>query len=118
MDRTRRALNSRPPSLAAVVTVTAVLWSFAATTQAVYIRHDVPVAGYNAIGSSSTFAPAGYIADKNWGIAFGSGTLISPTKVLTAAHVVDENGDLRIDDPAQIKRIVFGVQKNLPSFLV
>ena len=118
MDHRRRPLIARSIPLAAVVSLTAVVLSGAAPARGVYIRHDVPVARYNTISSASNFGPAGYIADKSWGIAFGSGTLISPTKVLTAAHVVDENGDLRIDDPAQIKRIVFGVQRNLPSFLV
>jgi V8-like Glu-specific endopeptidase len=90
----------------------------ASSAQAIYIRNDKSVSDYNGIAGKTPFAPTGYLADKDWGIAFSSATLIAPDKVLTAAHVVDENGDLKIDDPLQVKRIVFGTQKNVPDLLV
>jgi V8-like Glu-specific endopeptidase len=89
----------------------------ARTGRAVYIRADRPVSEYNQIAAQSAFAPTGYLDDPDWGVAFSSGTLVSPTKVLTAAHVVDENGDLKIDDLGQFKRMSFGLQKNLPGAL-
>ena len=84
---------------------------------AVYVRHDRPVGEYNALGQQAAFAPAGYIADTRYGFAFASATLVSPTKVLTAAHTVDADGDLRVDDPAELQRLSFGTHRNLPARL-
>lgn len=107
-------LRRRMSWLASMVAAAAVL-AGSPRAEAVYIRADKSVTDYDNLAAKSSFSPAGYLADPSWGIAFSSGTLVSPTKVLTAAHVVDENGDLKIDDPAQFKRISFGLGKNLPS---
>jgi V8-like Glu-specific endopeptidase len=87
------------------------------SAHAIYIRSDKSVSSYNTLTTKSAFNPVGYIADTDFDFAFSSGTLITPTKVLTAAHVVDDNGDLKVDDPSQIKRLVFGLQRNVPTTL-
>lgn len=108
---------ARAPRLSAAAAVVTPICFVANSAQAIYIRDDRSVSSYNNIAAKPAFAPTGYIADSSWDFAFSSGTLISPTKVLTAAHVVDENGDLKVDDPAQLKRLVFGLQKNVPFSL-
>lgn len=84
---------------------------------AVFIRHDRKVAEHNALGSKSAFASSGYLADSRDGFQLGSATLVSPTKVLTAAHMVDDNGDLIVDRPAAFKRWTFGTHANIPALL-
>lgn len=83
--------------------------------EAIYIRDDRTPKEHSAMAGWSAFAPVGYLADRDWGIAYSSGTLVSATKVLTAAHVVDSDGDLRIDDPAQFRRTAFGTRRDLPG---
>src|SRR5688572_23356517 len=84
-----------------------IVLSAAQSASAVYIRHDRSVYEHNKIGGSLSFGSSGYIADSRDAFQFASGTLISPTKVLTAAHVVDGDGDLRIDDLGQLQRLTF-----------
>jgi V8-like Glu-specific endopeptidase len=113
-SRPTRAAFRRFCGAAAAIALIAVC---AAPAHAIYIRSDQPVSGYNTISRKTAFAPTGYLADSEWDFAFSSATLVAPNKVLTAAHVVDENGDLKVDDPAQLKRLVFGLQRNVPFSL-
>lgn len=53
-------------------------------SQALVIRHDVADSNYTSLGNS--FTGVGAVVA---GGAFGSGTLIAPNWILTAAHVVD-----------------------------
>ncbi|MEO6435626.1 MAG: trypsin-like serine protease, partial [Tepidisphaeraceae bacterium] len=73
-------------TLAATAAVTAACFSPHAFAGA--IRHDRNDADYVALGNDPKYAAVGSIT---WffGLARGSGTLISPRWVLTAAHVVD-----------------------------
>lgn len=84
---------------------------------AVYIRHDRSTSDHNAIGARVNFVSSGYLADSRDGFEVGSATLVSPTKVLTAAHVIDGDGDLLVDRPLAFKRWVFGTQINIPPLL-
>jgi len=59
--------------------------------QAVFIRDDVPVSSYNSLALQPAYAAAGYlkfynVTGSSYTVGTCSGTLISPTKVLTAAH--------------------------------
>jgi len=83
----------------------------------VYIRHDRPVGFHNAIGSRPTFATSGFLADRDGHFNLGSGTLVAPTKVLTAAHIFDADGNLKPDDPTAVKRLSFGTDRFIPSSL-
>lgn len=89
----------------------------AADANAIFIRHDRPVADHNTIGRKSAFASSGYLADSRDGFEIASATLVSPTKVLTAAHVVDSDGDLVVDRPNALKKWTFGTQVNIPASL-
>lgn len=53
-------------------------------------RDDVPDSSYTSYSAQPQFADAGYV-EVNGGQVFGSGTLIAPDWVLTAAHVVTQN---------------------------
>ena len=53
-------------------------------------RDDVPDSSYTAYSAESQFAATGYVK-VNGGQVFGSGTLIAPNWVLTAAHVVTQD---------------------------
>ncbi len=97
-------------SLAAILLVLSACQS----ASAIYIRHDRSVNDYNSIGGRPSFASSGYLADSRDGFEFASGTLVSPTKVLTAAHVVDADADLRIDDLGMLQRLTFGTQRFVP----
>jgi hypothetical protein len=54
------------------------------TASAIYIRHDIAVANYAALASDPIYAATGYL--RSAGGQFCTGTLISPTTVLSSAH--------------------------------
>lgn len=86
------------------------------TAEAIYVRHDVNVSGYTNLLNKPAFAPIGYLTDAGWaGEAFASGTLIAPNKVLTAAHVVDENSDGKVDNLAAVRQMTFGLGRDVPT---
>jgi hypothetical protein len=70
------------------------------STRAVTIRDDVPDSSYVALGASLAYAAVGTFIG-NGGYA-GSGVLIAPDWVLTAAHVVDiaSSGTFTVDGTA------------------
>ena len=48
--------------------------------------------------------------------SFGTGTLVSPTKILTAAHVIDANEDGIIDGPVNEMLMQFGADVGVPDY--
>ena len=80
----------RPIGAIAAIASLAALIS-ARTAQAIYIRHDTPVALYNALALAPQFQAAGYLGTVGAVTSFCSGTLIAPDKFLTAAHCVANN---------------------------
>ena len=82
----------------------------AASAPAIVIRHDRPVASYNAIGSDPLFNSSGFFAGVSSSSAFGSGVMVSSTKIVTAAHLFDANSDGALDFSANA--IGFGVGNN------
>lgn len=89
----------------------------APSARAVYIRHDRSTSDHNAIGWRMSFQSSGYLVDSRDGFSLGSGTLVSPTKVLTAAHVVDADGDLRVDQFDAVENWTFGTHTFIPRKL-
>ena len=91
---------------------------FTPMAQAVFIRDDVPVGNYNTFALQPKYAAAGYVLNFNdtggGSVSVGtcSGTLISPTKVLTAAHCFVNGAGV----PSPSGTRVFGVETTLPSF--
>lgn len=59
------------------------------------IRHDRADSSYRNLAAEPQFAPVGYYGA---GGQYGSFTLIAPNWALTAAHVVDANGNGQLDD--------------------
>ncbi|NEQ04386.1 MAG: S1 family peptidase [Moorea sp. SIO3F7] len=69
--------------------------------QAVAMRHDTPEARYLELGAR--FSAVGFLRG-----AGGSAVLVAPNKVLTAAHVVDSDGDGKIDSGVIGSTVAFG----------
>lgn len=83
------ALTSRDSFGPAFVAVSLTLLSAA---HAIFIRHDVTEANYFALASG--YEAVGRVGTPT---SIGSGTLVSQTQVLTAAHVVDSDRDGVVD---------------------
>ena len=71
------------------------------------IRNDVADAAIRNLGAQAKYAPAGYVSVNFGGgsFAFGSGTLIAPDWVLTAAHVISDrnnNGSVTVSPASTI----------------
>ncbi|MGB7158523.1 MAG: trypsin-like serine protease [Tepidisphaeraceae bacterium] len=91
-------VSPRPSRIAPVRTLACgllVSWATAATANAGTIRHDRVDADYRAYGNQPQFASVGSYST---GSLFGSFTLIAPQWALTAAHVVDTDGDGLVSD--------------------
>lgn len=94
--------GARVRQIGAVLLAIAFVLAGLGPAQAIVIRHDVPEASYVSLASS--FAAVGRISSSN----FSSGTLVSSTKFLTAAHSVDGNRDGVLDNALNTYRIRFG----------
>ena len=99
--------------------LTAGLLAMTQSASAIYIRDDHSIASYTTLVTKPAFSPIGYLTDLGWGgySAYASATLVSPTKVLTAAHVFDEDGDGKIDDLSNVKKMMFGTTRNVPGYV-
>ena len=86
---------------------------FAATdASAIYIRADRSATPHEQL--AALFPATGYFGDSSFG-QFCTGTLVSPTQVLIAAHCVDANSNGNPDD--SIGSLVFGLEPNVPNSL-
>lgn len=70
----------------ALVTVSAAVLWHPISTLAITTRDDVPSSSYTDLGAQPQYAPVGSFVN-SWGYS-GSGTLIAPDWVLTAAHLL------------------------------
>jgi len=86
---------------------------FAPSAFGIYIRHDVPLSNYDNLAQDPLFASAGFVSVDAFSFPICSGTLVSPTQVLTAAHCVDSDVDGSLDFP--VASFGFGVEPNAPS---
>src|SRR4051812_22142050 len=79
------------------------------------IRHDRNDADYLSLGNDSRYASVGSVTYL-FGLARGSGTLISPRWVLTAGHVVDSSGTrtFRAGGTASNNGTAFSGAQNIP----
>ncbi|MDP9172991.1 MAG: trypsin-like serine protease [Planctomycetota bacterium] len=86
-----------------------------ASARAATIRDDVPDSNYTSLASQSQYASSGYVdvSTGGGGFTFGSGTLIAPNWVITAAHVVTQSSAGNPPYPAS--QITFG-QGSTSSF--
>jgi hypothetical protein len=108
-------LSSRFVKLAVVTAAAAVGAVGTVPARAGSIRADRDEADYRALGLDSRYASVGSIT---WlfGLARGSGTLISPRWVLTAGHVVDSSGarTFRAGGTASNNGTAFTGAQNIP----
>jgi hypothetical protein len=107
----RSALRRLSAAAAGVFVLTA-----GRTASAITIRNDVADSQYTALSAQSQYASVGFIDvfDTNEDL-FGSGVLIAPDWVLTAAHVVshDETGP-----PVAASAVSFGMGASTTPFTV
>lgn len=90
------------------------LLALASSAGAVSLRHDQPVADYNALALEGRYSATGYLHD-----AFGqycTATLVSPTLLLTASHCFDDDADGQVDPGFDPTDAAFGFEANLPNF--
>jgi hypothetical protein len=81
---------------------------------AIYIRHDVALANYVALNSDPAFAATGYLRSANG--SFCTGTLVSPTIVLSSAHCFVFTGGPRAGTVALPNDVMFGVGNTIDPF--
>ncbi|WP_282610549.1 serine protease [Pelagibius sp. Alg239-R121] len=94
-----------PPAVVAAAVGSIAVTALSAQAQAVAIRHDAPEALYLKLGAQ--FTSVGYLP-----LIGGSAVLVAPDKLLTAAHVVDENRDGKLDNEVLGSPILFGADVN------
>lgn len=84
------------------------------TASAIYIRHDVALANYIALNADPAYAATGYLRSANG--SFCTGTLVSPTIVLTAAHCFVFTGGPRAGTVALPSDVMFGLGNTIDAF--
>lgn len=99
-----KRLNLRYPILFAVL-------AMAMPAQAISIRHDVAESAYFSLA-----APYDAVGRIGGPTSFASGTLVSPTKFLTAAHFIDNNRDGVVDGGLTDYVIDFGTNTVSPTY--
>ena len=92
---------------------TMTLWS--PRSEAIAIRDDLAVTGYENLSLAPSYAAAGWLGEKDGTAVWQrcSGTLVATNKVLTAAHCLDENVDQVFD--IGLDQLEFGFGQNLPG---
>ncbi len=76
-----------------IATILTSLFLSSTILNAISIRHDVAESNYFNLA-----APYDAVGRLSWSTAIGTATLVSPTKILTAAHNVDNDIDGVLDD--------------------
>ncbi|MBI1338038.1 MAG: trypsin-like serine protease [Phycisphaera sp.] len=108
---TRKQAIHRATRVVLVGLTLSTLWSGSAS--AISIRGDVPAQDYFDL--AAPFTAVGRIYTNG---TIGSGTLVSSTQFLTAAHVVDSNHDGIVDKTLNNYSIRFGTNVNSPSYSI
>jgi hypothetical protein len=92
----------------------ALITGWTVEAMAIFVRDDVAVANYNNLATQPQYQAAGYIRDLGSTLlSFCSGTLVTPTVFLTAAHCVDSDVNHFSDVPPTDLFVGFDV--NIPA---
>ena len=105
--------SSRVKTLVLLMTVAAVSL-VTRPAAAIYIRHDVALANYVALASDPLYAATGYLRSPNG--QFCTGTLVSPTIVLSAAHCFVYTGGPKAGTVALPGDLMFGAGDAVAPF--
>jgi hypothetical protein len=104
--------SARLRQLRAVVLAMVFVLAEAVPSQAIVMRHDVPEQDYVSLAAS--FGAVGRISSSS----ISSGTLVSSTKFLTAAHSVDSNRDGVLDNALNTYALRFGANVGSPDYTI
>lgn len=85
-----------------------------APAEAIYIRHDVALSNYAALASDPLYAATGYLRTASG--QFCTGTLVSPTVVLSAAHCFVYTAGPNQGQVASPSVVMFGVGETIEAF--
>lgn len=86
---------------------------YSSSARAVSIRGDVPEQYYFDL--ATPFNAVGRLNTKRGSI---TATLVTPTKILTAAHVVDFNADGKLDNSLASYQFLLGTDVDTPDFIL
>lgn len=107
-----QARGARTRQVGAVGFAMAFVLAGAVPSQAIVMRHDVPEQDYVSLAAS--FGAVGRISSSS----ISSGTLVSSTKFLTAAHSVDSNRDGVLDNALSAYSLRFGANVGSPDYSI